>query len=815
MTAGTAWTAVAQGFNAAPTQYDEWEKLQLQGSFKARKDSSETKVDLVSTPFDMSLIVKNKRRDPTEACKQDRTGMSQPAQKAKKKKKERAPKVFDHNYAKVTHVPELVEHILSFLSQRSLRLSASLVCQLWHTVALPLLVPPATITLDPANQAQLDPLNKDRNKFDQNAIDGIRGARVLVVKSPVADPFWGRLGPPRLGPLHHQAFMKQLDDLAQQNELRVIDLQVLYYMDYQTDILPLLTVTGFQLTNLQLKRMHFSELLPLDKILLLCPRLLHLKISQSVPSYYRLADSSSSDHSPSPSLPNRIPLRSLSLDGIGIEIECFLQLLRVAPALTDLALTKLISGKSSTTTATPILQAYIEHLPPQSTISPSPSTKNSTPLKKQDLVSWSNMAAIERIATASPQITRLSISMNKPSKIKSTELAWVLQKFPYLTHWVTPSFDISSQTLGTFRTSTFADRMTSLEITGHLNQEIVGRALHQYLCGATHLQHLRASGMRVSIAWLDVEGILNTEGRYLRKRDDDGSSSSSSYFSGSEHQEQLQARVWTTSNLKTLHLSFGAGRNGDDSFDSYEGSRMVYGYISKTCPRLQDLSISSTGLLLSLEGGVSLLSRLQELRRVVVITESREDLKKDDLGWLTLDMEPARNVEKKRLLERFITVEDRTIYSRTPFQSTLLSQDQPAKGRQKHLKPTIKEVLSCNHRYREQKSKRSDTETESDSEEADHPTFFKKKKKASAAVSTASSPVAGDDGDGDNSPDYMVSGADMRGLGHLQDIGTMFLNRSRHRWQCWPELEYLEFQNYPHRLSDDNDAVMKWKAFEG
>jgi hypothetical protein len=733
--------------------------------------------------------------------------MSQPAQKAKKKKKERAPKVFDHNYAKVTLVPELVEHILSYLSQRSLRLSASLVCRLWHTAALPLLVRPATITLDPANQAQLDPLNKDRNKFNQSAVDSIRGARALVIKPPVADPYWGILGPPRLGPLHHQAFMKQLDDLAQQNELRVIDLQILYYMDYQTDILPMLTITGFQLTNLQLKRMQFPEFFPLDRILLLCPRLLHLKISQSVPSYYRVADLSDLDHPP-PTLPDRIPLRSLSLDGIGIETECLLRLLRAAQALTDLAITGLINGETSTT-STPI-QAYIEHLPPPSSSSPPTSTKSSTPPRMQDLVSWSNMAAIEMIATVSPQITRLSISMNKPSRIKSAELVQVLQMFPSLTYWVTPSFDISSQTLETFRTSIFADRMTSLEITGYLNQEIVGRALHQYLCGATHLQHLRASGIQVSIAWLDVEGILNKEGRYRGRRDDDNSPSPPSYSSRGEHQEQLQTRVWTARNLKTLHLSFGAGRNGDSSFASYEGSRMIYGYISKTCPRLQDLSISSTGLLLSLEGGISLLSRLQGLRRVVVITESREDLRRDDLDWLTLDMDPARNVEKKRLLERFVTVEDHTIYSRTPFQSTLLSQDQPAKGRQKHLKPTIKELLSRNYRYREQKSGGSDTETESDTEEADQPAFVKKKKKDSATVSTASSPVAGDDDDDDNRPDYMMSGADMRGLGHLQDIGALFLNRSKNRWQCWPELEYLEFRNYPRHQSDDNDTIMKW-----
>ncbi|KAK3833696.1 MAG: hypothetical protein J3R72DRAFT_424823 [Linnemannia gamsii] len=720
--------------------------------------------------------------------------MSQPAQKASKKKKQRAPKVFDHNYAKVTQVPELVELILSFLSQRTLRLTASLVCRLWRNAALSLLVRPATITLDPANQHQLDPFNKD--KFDQRAIDSIKGARALVIKAPVEDPYWGILGPPRLGPVHHQALMDQLEDLARDRELRVVDLQIQYYMDYHADILPLLAITGYQLTSLCLKRMHFREFFPLDEILLLCPRVLHVTISNVVTSFYRLWPPDEPDHPAPASLPDRIPLRSLSLQAIGIETECLLRLLRAAPALKDLDLTKLIGGTTTPPPATSSSQAYFQHYAPLSSTSPFP--PNSSALKKQDLVSWSNMASIEKIASASLQITRLSISMNKPSKIKSVERIRILQKFPSLTHWTSPSFDISSHTLETIRT-TIADRVTSLEITGHLNQDIVGKALHQYLCGTPHLQDLRAPGMQVSVAWLDVEGILDKDGRYRRWREDDKHSS----FSFED--EQLHARVWMTGNLKTLHLGFRAGT--DDSYRStnYAASRMVYGYISKTCPRLRDLSISSSGLRLSLEGGVSLLSRLQDLRRLIVSTNSREDLKRDDVGWLALDLDPARNVEKKRLMEQFITVEDRTIYSRTPFKSTLLSQDMSSKGRQKHLKPTIKPTVPSSRRYRERESSDSDTETDLDSdEEGIFRNRFIAKKKATKTISTSSTAVE------DQDADYMMSGADMRALGHLQDIGAMFQKRATKRWQCWPKLEYLEFQNNSHRQSDDNKTIEKW-----
>ncbi|KAG0279354.1 hypothetical protein BGZ95_001479 [Linnemannia exigua] len=720
--------------------------------------------------------------------------MSQPAKKASKKKKERAAKVFDHNYAKVTQVPELVELILSFLNQRTLRLTASLVCRLWRNAALPLLDQPAIITLDPANQHQQDPFNKD--KFDQRAIDSIKGARVLIIKPPIADPYWGILGPSRLGPVHHQALMDRLNELARERELRVIDLQIRYNMYYQADVLPLLVITGHQLTSLCLKRMHFQEFFPLDEILLLCPRVLHVTVSNVVPSFYRLWPSDEPDHPAPASLPDRIPLRSLSLQAIGIETECLLRLLRATPALTDLELTKLIGG--TTTTQPPTTsssQASPQYAPLSSTSSYPP---NSSALKKQDLISWSNMESIEKIASASLKITRLSISMNKPSKIKSVERVRILQKFPSLTHWASPSFDISSRTLETIRT-TFADRVTSLEITGHLNQDIVGKALHQYLCRTPHLQDLRAPEIQVSVAWLDVEGILDRDARYRRRREDDNHSS----FSVED--EQLHARVWMTGNLKTLHLGFGAGSYGSSSFASHVASRMVYGYISKTCPRLRDLSISSSGLLLSLEGGVSLLSRLQDLRRLVVYTNSSEDLKKDDLGWLALDLDPARNVEKKRLMERFITVEDRTIYSRTPFKSTLLSQDMPSKGRQKHLKPTIKPTVPNSRRYRERESSDSDTETDLDNDEEGflRSKFIAKKK---ATKMTSPSSTASEDQDAD----YMMSGADMRALGHLQDIGTMFQKRATKRWQCWPELEYLEFQNSSHPQLDDNKTVEGW-----
>ncbi|KAF9908838.1 hypothetical protein EC991_009357 [Linnemannia zychae] len=710
--------------------------------------------------------------------------MSQPAQKAKKKKKERQPKVFEHNYAKVTQIPELVEVILSSLNQRTLRLTASHVCRLWRTVAQSLMVKSATITLDPANKHQLDPLNK--NKFDQGVIDNIKGAHILVIKPPVSDPYWGALGPPRLGTLQHQALMDQLNNLAQEKELKIVDLQIRYYMDYQANILPLLTITGFQLTSLTMEKMRFGEFLPLDEILLLCPRVLHVTIGQATASYYRLWPTDDSDHPAPPSLPGRIPLRSLSLQAIGIETDCLLRLLHAAPALTDMELTELIGG----TTATPSSDtSTLQNHPPSPSSSPFP--LNNSDLKKQDLVSWSNMAAMEKIASASPQITRLTISMNKPSKIKSAERIRILQKFPSLRHWTTPSFDISSHTLENIRT-TIADRVTSLEITGRLNQEIVGRALHQYLCGSPHLQHLRAPGMKISVAWLDVEGILDRDGQYRQRRDDDK-------FSSFED-EQLQARVWMTSNLKTLHLGFGAGPHGSYRFVSHAASRMIYGYISKTCPRLRDMAISGSGLLLGLDGGVSLLSRLQELRRLVVITGSEEELKKDDLGWLALDLDPARNVEKKKLLERFITVEDWPIYSRTPFKSTLLSQDIPSKGRQKHLKPTIKPTVPNSRRYRDRTWSDGDTETDSEDEEEVVPRSMKKATKMISSPSTSTEEGA----------DYMMSGVDMRGLGHLQDIAAMFQSRANKRWQCFPELEYLEFRNVGHRQADDNSTTEQW-----
>ncbi|KAF9924810.1 hypothetical protein FBU30_005279 [Linnemannia zychae] len=715
--------------------------------------------------------------------------MSQPAQKPKKKKKDRAPKVFSQNYAKVAHIPELIEHILSFLPQRSLRHSAVLVCHLWRRAALNLIVRTATITLDPANQHQLDPLNKD--KFDQGAIDRINGAQILVIKPPVVDPYWGNLGPPRLGPLHRRVLLEQMGDLAEKRNLKIVDLQIQYYMDYLVDILPLLKITGFQLTSLSLSKMRFMEFFPLDSILYACPKLLYLSITQDIFSVYRLWHPDISDQTPPSPLPDRLPLRSLYLQGIGIEVQCLMKLLCATPDLTDLELISLsdrsiLATARATTSNGSHLSAHSSH-----------SLHNTTALQTLDFVSLTNMQSIEKIALVAPQITCLSISMAKPSMIKGEVLVQALQKFPSLSRWIMPGFDISSRTLERFRTS-IADRVTDLEITGNLNQNIVGPALHRYMCETPHLKHLRASEIKVSVAWLDVEGILNKDSRYRRRHDVDSKEALSSNV---DENQELSTHVWSTKNLKTLHLGFGASSNGAATFSSYEASRMVYGYISKTCPNLQDLLIKSPGLMLCLEGGVSLLSRLEKIRQLVIFTRSQEILKKDDLEWLALDLDPLRNIEKKRLLDRFITVEDHTIYSKTPFQSTLDSQDLPLKGRQKLLKPTISAFLPPSRRYREQKKYNSDTESEDDVYE--HP---KEKVKRSKAVSNISLSLPLDL-ENDVS-DYLMSGFDMRGLGHLQDIGSMFLKRSKQRWQCWPQLEYLEFRNYGQ--IDDNEMIEKW-----
>ncbi|KAG9072976.1 hypothetical protein KI688_000757 [Linnemannia hyalina] len=150
--------------------------------------------------------------------------------------------------------------------------------------------------------------------------------------------------------------------------------------------------------------------------------------------------------------------------------------------------------------------------------------------------------------------------------------------------------------------------------------------LHDYLCASPHLLHLMAPKSAITLDAFDIH-FRQTQGR-------PPPSAALRYQQQQQQQQQQQfPRVWACRRLQTLHIAFLPKKATASS------SRLIFGYISRVCPRLQDLEIhgpeyltlhedewpneeegSDGRLCVRLESGLCLLSRLEDLERLVVGT---------------------------------------------------------------------------------------------------------------------------------------------------------------------------------------------------
>lgn len=154
--------------------------------------------------------------------------------------------------------------------------------------------------------------------------------------------------------------------------------------------------------------------------------------------------------------------------------------------------------------------------------------------------------------------------------------------------------------------------------------------LHNYLCASPHLLHLMAPKSAIQVEHLDIH-FRSTQGHPplpLPPLPSTTTSTTTAAASGSYNQ---LPKIWACRRLKTLHIAVFS------PMPTASFSRLVFGYISRVCPKLQDLEIhgpeylyqfneewrtadSHRRICVRLESGLCLLSRLKDLERLVVGT---------------------------------------------------------------------------------------------------------------------------------------------------------------------------------------------------
>ncbi|KAG0085334.1 hypothetical protein BGZ92_009076 [Podila epicladia] len=183
----------------------------------------------------------------------------------------------------------------------------------------------------------------------------------------------------------------------------------------------------------------------------------------------------------------------------------------------------------------------------------------------------------------------------------------------------------------------------------------VGAMLHEFLCDAVSLRHLKARLLKYNVRFLDVFGATDILGAHPKSPARGG---------GTRHRD---TRLWACRDLETLHLGFHwkQGGNREDFPLPLEerGSRILFGYLARVCPDLKDLNISGRGLDLRLEGGFCLLSELirLEVLKIECPVDCHVDLERCrpqrvDLDWMAV--EPVPRQAQKGLFRKMRSVEE-------------------------------------------------------------------------------------------------------------------------------------------------------------
>ncbi|KFH63651.1 hypothetical protein MVEG_10345 [Podila verticillata NRRL 6337] len=208
-----------------------------------------------------------------------------------------------------------------------------------------------------------------------------------------------------------------------------------------------------------------------------------------------------------------------------------------------------------------------------------------------------------------PQLKALHFSLRFPNMDKDS-LETIREAFPALTDLSIPNSDLHGHDHPQIRA--YLQQLTRLELTkAVLPAEAMARFLHEFLCDAPNLLHLVAPECEYRTVYLDVQEQHMIPTMAM----------------------PFKGRFWACKKLRTLALGFDES-SSLGIFTRAGASRLVFGYLAKACPQLQDLSLRRRTLCWDFESGMCLLSRLNKLQRLEIRSEWATSIKDVDLGWM-------------------------------------------------------------------------------------------------------------------------------------------------------------------------------------
>ncbi|KAG0206271.1 hypothetical protein BGX28_002268 [Mortierella sp. GBA30] len=628
-------------------------------------------------------------------------------------------------------IPEILERILSFLPQQSLRNVASLVSREWLTLCRQLYISEYEWTDAPGTKRihvdKLISVIPERpflmQKLENLTIlkccltwKGVNRATILdYTANTTTDALLTTTVPMSQLQEHARAEMvRAIKDLHESGKLSLLELQITSLDDFYHFLQPMLGGL-MTVTSLQLKKATIP-LLPIGLVLRQCRKLQDLIVEchvlptkplMTMVLFSQDADDGNSRLRPlngyyhggiigafrhkdiaedlgHGGIPKRLTLRRLHLKDTLLRESTLFAIMDSAPDLYELMIqTKVNNGPSLTC----------------NTVTEDP------------LVTCDRMEFFQKLGCLYPQLTSVHFTKSHP-RYSESEIRTILGAFPKATKWsllwrdlrdgilrdlnrcVEASTSVSNNEspINLNRADVYTNHLTSLEIVPSTDwTPRWGNALHDFLCDSPLLEHLRAGSVAYYVEHLDINGLLSEGEDFGDWEDgDDGAGEKelgddpdaynakvdrSSNFTTSHvlvHDVPIPTvttkihKIWACRNLKTLHLEF-TRRKHLQHFNAFRPtysfqtvnlsstsmrsavasasstvilenspklSRIIYGYISRFCPRLQVLLIRSYRLNMTLKGGFLLLTRLHHLKNVTMSQYDCQFGERDILPWV-------------------------------------------------------------------------------------------------------------------------------------------------------------------------------------
>ncbi|KAI8597288.1 hypothetical protein EDD21DRAFT_222264 [Dissophora ornata] len=225
------------------------------------------------------------------------------------------------------------------------------------------------------------------------------------------------------------------------------------------------------------------------------------------------------------------------------------------------------------------------------------------------------------VAAKCPKLRALHFS-TMYSSTSRRHLDRLMIAFPTLESWGTSVADMGERMYMYLRLH-MTKTLTTLEIwnTTRSGQETrLARGLHEFLCAAPNLLHLRAGEVE-----LYEEDLVPIEPSTDEEEPADDNDANNDHV----------RKIWACRQLQTLHV--GIRTYSDPTMNLTLKSRKLFAFIANVCPKLSDLRITHRKLDLGIDGGLCLLSELRNLQKLWVESIQGYLLWDEDLDWLRSD----------------------------------------------------------------------------------------------------------------------------------------------------------------------------------